>query len=141
MKPPTSFVPVLATALAAALSVPASAQDAEIGQDLYNQYCATCHGEDGAGQGPLTEILMEKPSDLRKLAAENAAAPGTFPMLEVIHIIDGRSGVRAHGGPMPTYGNIFMTDSESARERMGAVLETRGRILSLAMFLESIQQE
>ena len=117
-----------------------SAQDAGVGQSLYNQYCSTCHGTDGGGSGPLTEIMLEKPSDLRKLAAENPADAGVFPMLKVLHIIDGRTGLRAHGGSMPTYGEVFMADSLDEREEMGAVLETRGRILSLAMYLESIQE-
>ena len=125
-----------------ALSIPATAhtQNVEIGKDLYDQYCATCHGADGGGSGPLTEIMLEKPSDLRKLAQENPANSGEFPMLRVIHIIDGRTGLRAHGGPMPTYGAVFMAESVNEMGSMGAVLETRGRILSLAMYLESIQE-
>lgn len=118
----------------------ASAQDAGIGQSLYNQYCSTCHGVTGDGKGPLTEFITEMPTDLRKMAAENPAEPGVFPMLKVLHVIDGRTGIRAHGGSMPTYGEVFMADSLDEREEMGAVLETRGRILSLAMYLESIQE-
>jgi mono/diheme cytochrome c family protein len=128
------------TALALAIPTAMQAQDAGIGETIYNQYCSTCHGADGAGAGPLTELLLEKPADLRKLAADNAASPGEFPMLRVIHIIDGRTGLRAHGGSMPTYGEIFMAEAIDEREQMGAVLETRGRILSLAMYLESIQE-
>ncbi len=60
-------------------------------------------------------------------------------MLRVLHVIDGRSGLRAHGGSMPTYGQIFMEGAMDEMENMGAVLETRGRVLSLAMYLESIQ--
>lgn len=126
---------------AAALCVPfaAAAQDT-VGKQLYDQYCATCHGLDGAGTGPLTEIMLDKPSDLRKLAANNEAEPGVFPMLKVIHIIDGRTGLRAHGGPMPTYGDVFMAETIDEMEKVGAVLETRGRILSLATYLESMQE-
>lgn len=131
----------IAMSFALALTpVIASAQDAGIGQSLYNQYCSTCHGVTGDGRGPMTEILTELPTDLRKLAAENPAEAGAFPMLKVLHIIDGRTGLRAHGGSMPTYGDVFMADALDEREEMGAVLETRGRILSLAMYLESIQE-
>ena len=115
-------------------------QEADIGESLYNQYCATCHGSDGAGQGPLTELMLEKPSDLTELAVNNEVEPGVFPMLRVIHVIDGRTGLRAHGGPMPTYGNIFTSEVEGQMGTYGAVLETRGRVLSLAMYLESIQK-
>ena len=50
-----------------AFCIPAAslAQDAGIGKSLFNQYCATCHGVDGGGAGPLTEIMLEKPADLR----------------------------------------------------------------------------
>ena len=117
-----------------------AAQEASIGKNIFDQYCATCHGDDGKGVGPLTELMLEKPSDLTMLAANNEAEPGVFPLLRVIHVIDGRTGVRAHGGPMPTYGEIFTAEAEAEMENYGAVLETRGRILSLAMYLESIQQ-
>lgn len=134
-----TYLKTLLSVAALALPGMAAAQDATIGKDLFNQYCATCHGADGAGAGPLTEIMLEKPSDLRMLAAENEASPGEFPMLKVLHIIDGRTGLRAHGGPMPTYGSIFMEEAADL-QTTGAVLETRGRILSLALYLESIQQ-
>ncbi|MDJ1017407.1 MAG: cytochrome c [Paracoccaceae bacterium] len=129
----------LAAAAAVLMPLSAVAQDAGIGETLYNQYCATCHGLDGAGEGPLTQIMVDKPSDLRLLSANNPQVAGEFPMLHVIHVIDGRTGLRAHGGPMPTYGDIFMSEETGDRETYGAVLATRGRVLSLAMYLESIQ--
>jgi mono/diheme cytochrome c family protein len=107
---------------------------------IYEQYCATCHGIDGTGEGPLTELMLEKPTDLTMLAENNAAAPGEFPMLRILHIIDGRTGVRAHGGPMPTYGDIFTAEDINTMGHFSAVLETRGRILSIALYLESIQK-
>jgi len=130
---------LFAAAIALCLPLSVSAQDIDHGQGIYQQYCATCHGLDGKGSGPLTELMLEKPGDLTLLSANNEAEPGAFPMLRIIHIIDGRTGVRAHGGSMPTYGDIFMSEAAD-RGRTGSVLETRGRILSLAMYLESIQQ-
>jgi mono/diheme cytochrome c family protein len=114
------------------------AQDADVGGQIYGQYCATCHGVDATGGGPLTELLLEKPSDLTLLAQNN---DGVFPMLELIHIIDGRTGLRAHGGSMPTYGEVFTAEAQS--DMLGdyhASLVARGRIMSLALYLESIQQ-
>ena len=122
-----------------AFSSIAAAQDTDLGQSMYMQYCATCHGEDGAGAGPLTELMIEKPADLRLLAENNVQAPGEFPMLHVLHVIDGRTGLRAHGGSMPTYGDVFDAGAEPNRLEYGALLETRGRILSLALYLESMQ--
>lgn len=130
---------ILAALAAVGLAVPAgvSAQDMEFGEELYMQYCATCHGDDATGVGPLTELLTVKVPDLTQMSAEN---DGEFPMLATIHVIDGRTGVRAHGGPMPVYGRIFQEGSEEEMGRFGSVLETRGRVLSLAMYLESLQK-
>ncbi|WP_425051216.1 c-type cytochrome [Psychromarinibacter sp. S121] len=133
-----TLLAVSLTAIAMFGGPQAQAQDAGIGGGIYAQYCATCHGIDGTGDGPLNELMSQSAPDLTKLSEAN---DGVFPMLEVIHIIDGRTGLRAHGGPMPVYGRVF--DEEHGTTMQGdvsAVLETRGRVLSLAMFLESLQQ-
>jgi mono/diheme cytochrome c family protein len=111
----------------------ALAQDADIGASLYGDYCAACHGASGKGDGDMANVMTIAAPDLTGLAAAN---DGQFPMLKVIHVIDGRTGVRAHGGPMPVFGRSFMHDSDG----YGGVLETRGRILSLALYLETIQE-
>lgn len=111
------------------------AQDAEPGQMAFEQYCATCHGMDGAGAGPLTELLTAAVPDLTGLSARN---DGVFPMLEVLHIIDGRTGLRGHGGPMPVYGAVF--DENANAGPYGGPIYTRGRILSLAYYLETLQK-
>ena len=127
----------LTIALGIALSAgAASAQDADVGERSYMQFCATCHGADGAGEGPLTQIISDKVPDLTQLSANN---DGAFPMLDVIHVIDGRTGLRGHGGPMPVYGALFDEEVKNPGP-FGAVLYTRGRILSLAYYLESLQQ-
>lgn len=130
---------LMAAAIVQSVGLPAAvAQDADVGQTLYEQYCATCHGLDGKGAGPLTDLMSVRPSDLTQLAKNN---DGEFPMLDVVHIIDGRTGVRAHGGPMPTYGSIFMDDAEhGVIGDYSPVLITRGRAMSLALYLEGLQE-
>lgn len=120
-----------------AFSAPAMAQGPDEGQVLYEQFCTACHGTMAKGAGEISELLTIPPPDLTKLSANN---DGIFPMLRVIHTIDGRTGVRAHGGPMPIYGAVFSSESAAKGTGYGSVLETRGRILSLALYLESIQQ-
>ena len=114
----------------------ALAQDAEHGKDYYTQYCATCHGAGGAGDGPLTEMITASVPDLTALSANN---DGVFPMLNVIHVIDGRTGVRAHGGPMPVYGALFKSES-GTDSPYADVLYVRGKVLSIAYYLEEIQK-
>lgn len=130
------FISAFAIALGAMVSG-ARAQDADIGKVLYGQYCAACHGVDAKGDGPLTEVMTTEVSDLTGLSRRN---DGQFPMLEVIHIIDGRTGLRGHGGPMPTFGDLFTVETEGTVGRYASVIETRGRMLSLALYLESVQE-
>jgi len=132
------FLKVLSgTILFAALAGAVQAQE-DIGKAVYEQYCATCHGVSGQGDGPLTEFLTSKVPDLTQLSARN---DGAFPMLKVIHIIDGRTGLRAHGGDMPVYGNVFMAENKTTTKGdYSDVLTTRGRILSIAEYLDSIQK-
>lgn len=128
----TSFLVSLCCASAMTAGV-ALAQGADVGAGLYADYCAACHGATGKGDGDMANVVTIPSPDLTSLSVRNG---GVFPMLNVIHIIDGRTGVRAHGGPMPVFGRSFSHDGEG----YGGVLETRGRVLSLAMYLESIQQ-
>ena len=62
------------------------AQDVEIGSELYQHYCATCHGIDATGHGPMAGILVIQPTDLTQLSA----ADGVFPTARVVARIDGR---------------------------------------------------
>lgn len=131
-----------ATVLGMALSVTsallagsATAEDAGVGAALYGEWCAACHGASGLGDGDMAGVMTIPSPNLTLLAQGN---DGVFPMLDVIHIVDGRTGVRAHGGMMPVFGRVFSSADEA--NPYGSVLEARGRVLSLAMYLESIQK-
>ena len=52
------------------------AQDAEEGAELYNAHCATCHGLDADGKGPMAPALLLRPPSLSDLSARN---DGVFP--------------------------------------------------------------
>jgi mono/diheme cytochrome c family protein len=123
--------------LVLAVQTPAVAEEADIGARLYQESCSGCHGATGKGGGELSQLLKIDTPALTGLAAAN---DGVYPMLDVIHIIDGRSGVRGHGGPMPIFGSLYSASSVTAGTDYGSVVEVRGRILSLAMYLESIQE-
>ncbi|WP_353472821.1 c-type cytochrome [Salipiger sp. H15] len=112
----------------------ALAQDA--GKTEYMSACASCHGEGGTGDGPLAEYLTVTPADLTQIAAHN---DGEFPLLKVIQTIDGRSGTRGHGGPMPVWGQRFKEDLSGEIGVYASEIVTRGRILALAEYVESIQ--
>jgi len=115
-----------------------TAQDEEAklawGKDLFVRRCASCHGEDGKGNGPAAAALKHPPADLTQLSTSNG---GPFPRAEVMRFIDGERPVPAHGPRhMPVWGEVFRQE--------GYVLgnsEARMRILALTSFLESIQEK
>jgi mono/diheme cytochrome c family protein len=101
------------------------------GPELFKAYCATCHGKDGKGGGPMAGSLRVAPADLTRIAARNG---GTFPFLQVQKIISGEQQPPATHGTreMPVWGPIF--SEVSWDQDLGRV-----RIYSLAMYLEAIQ--
>ncbi len=115
----------------------ASAQDMMIGAELYADYCAACHGATGKGDGDMANVMTIPSPNLTLLASQN---DGVFPLLDVIHVIDGRTGVRAHGGPMPVFGRTFKSEPGEGPGEYGQAILARGRVLSVALYLESIQQ-
>lgn len=124
--------------LVAAAFLGATAQADETGRTEYLGACSACHGLAGAGDGPLADFLtIEVPS----LTGLSAANEGVFPMLKVIHTIDGRQSHRGHGNPMPVWGKEFemQADAEGYGPYGGETV-VRGRILSIAYYLESIQE-
>jgi mono/diheme cytochrome c family protein len=101
------------------------------GPELFKAYCATCHGKDAKGGGPMAVSLRIAPPDLTRIAIRNG---GTFPFLQVQKIISGEQQPPATHGTreMPVWGPIF---SEVTWDQdLGRV-----RIYSIAMYLEAIQ--
>jgi mono/diheme cytochrome c family protein len=77
------------------------------GRDLFEFYCATCHGRDGKGNGPVAAALKVPPPDLTRLAHDNG---GKFSRQRVETFVndEGRVLVPAHGtSDMPVWGPIF----------------------------------
>ncbi|GKY87189.1 c-type cytochrome [Sinisalibacter aestuarii] len=126
----------LSAALLAAMTLGASAQD-DPGRTEYMTACAVCHGETAMGNGPFAALLNIEVPGLTGLAAAN---DGEFPFLDTLMVIDGRTGVRGHGGPMPVWGDRYEKSALDDAGIYGAELIVRGRLLSLVEYLESVQQ-
>ncbi|MGB8622224.1 MAG: c-type cytochrome [Paracoccaceae bacterium] len=109
----------------------------DAGKAEYMNACAGCHGESAMGNGPLSSLMNIPVPDLTGLKARN---DGVFPMLDVIHTIDGRMQAEAHGGPMPIWGDRFKAHMTTEMDEYGGEMRVRGRILSLALYLDSIQK-
>jgi len=75
------------------------------GHDMYLRYCASCHGPQGHGDGPLAGVLDRRPADLTLLAKKNG---GRYDEGAVMSVIDGRRQIVEHGTrEMPVWGAIF----------------------------------
>ena len=50
------------------------------GERVFMMYCASCHGEDGSGQGPAARSLVKPPRDFRAADFEySSGGPGELP--------------------------------------------------------------
>ena len=75
------------------------------GRDMFLRYCASCHGPEGRGDGPLAGSLTRPPADLTQLAKKSG---GHYDERAVMSVIDGRRRVVEHGTrDMPVWGAIF----------------------------------
>ncbi len=116
----------------------AAGEDLALGAATFAGACATCHGAEAKGDGPMTQVLSVDVPDLTAISARN---DGTFPWLRVVHIVDGRTGLRGHGGAMPVFGATFAGDAAVADARDGTPVIASARILAVVDYLASIQQE
>jgi len=101
------------------------------GKDMFNSYCAACHGKDGKGDGPAAAALKEAPADLTTLTQRNK---GKFPAAHVSTMILGEADLPAHGSrEMPVWGPLFRSlDSQGD-------LIARQRVSSLTEYIKSLQ--
>jgi len=101
----------------------------------FKQYCASCHGMDGTGDGPVAPSLRTKPTDLTLLSKNNG---GVFPERVVYDSIDGTKSVAAHGSrEMPVWGypTRFQPGTEFTREEIDI------KINLLVDYVKSIQKK
>ncbi|MBV9561244.1 MAG: cytochrome c [Bradyrhizobium sp.] len=136
--------------LTAGFAAAARAEDVDIGKSEFLSSCASCHGPDGKGRGPLSEQLKVPPSDLTMLTKSN---DGVFPTNAVYETIDGSKTIPAHGTrEMPIWGERFdpiinlphavdppywkMAGPEQSPE-----VVVRRRILAVIDYLGRIQQK
>lgn len=91
------------------------------GKQMFNGYCAPCHGADGRGNGPAARALKTKPADLTMLARMNH---GKYPDTHVISVLQFGTEIPAHGSTeMPVWGPILgrmnATNSQAKDLRLG----------------------
>lgn len=110
----------------------------EAGAALYAKHCATCHGADARGGGPMAPVLVLQPPDLTALAERNN---GIFPITRVVMRIDGRDPLTSHGSPMPVYGDFFEGDlAVSLKAETGQPILTSQPLVDLVEYLKTLQE-
>ncbi|HZS07920.1 MAG TPA: c-type cytochrome [Blastocatellia bacterium] len=122
--------------LVLAQSVPSSSQAIagqgrnERGRKLYQQYCASCHGTEGKGDGSVALTLKTEVPDLTTIEKREGKFDGT----RVKQYISGEIGVTAHGEKdMPVWGYVF-------RSRQGQSVSALN-VHALMEYLRSIQEK
>jgi len=129
-------------------AMPALAQDdgenkgfmAAMGRVTFNRYCASCHGENADGTGPVARMLKIPPANLGTLTIEN---DGEFPTERVTAAIDGREEVKTHGTrDMPVWGEVFQTAlvaNPSTPDESGEDRAVR-KVRELVLYIETLQE-
>ncbi len=76
------------------------------GKELFEAYCASCHGRDLKGQGPVAASLKNPVPDLTTLTKRGK---GKFPAADLEKMILGEAEFRlVHGTrEMPVWGPVF----------------------------------
>lgn len=104
------------------------------GRADFQAYCASCHGRDGKGNGPVADRLKTRPADLTQLSKK---FDGVFPSEYVLRTIDGRQEIMAHGSrTMPVWGKIWRSEDDPQSE-----IETQRILTELLSYIESIQEK
>lgn len=105
------------------------------GEELFDRFCASCHGAAARGDGPVARSLNTVVPDLTTIERRY----GEFPAMLVRDVIDGRGiDVRAHGTrTMPVWGYEFWVEEGADVAAQRAV---RDAINKLVDYLRSVQR-
>lgn len=123
---------LFASACGMRVSQPFAGED---GKQLYLSACASCHGVNGAGDGPVASALNTPTPDLTRLARQYG---GPFPRTFVIETIAGERNFAAHGSrEMPVWSQHFGGGSGAPAV---AAIYARRNIELLTNYIESIQR-
>ncbi len=111
--------------------VPITNAPSNSGKEMFNSYCAVCHGTDGKGNGPAASAMKTTPTDLALLAQKNG---GKYPASHVAAVIRGQAVTPSHGSQdMPVWGPLFSSIDQ------GHEGQVQQRITNLVSYIESLQ--
>jgi hypothetical protein len=119
----------------AALAFEAVTLEDYSGAELFDRFCAACHGSEAHGDGPVAASLNVAVPDLTTIGVRY----GEFPAMLIRDVIDGRGiDKRAHGTrTMPVWGYEFWVEEGGDVNAQRAV---RDAINKLVEHLRSVQR-
>jgi mono/diheme cytochrome c family protein len=127
-----------ASMLAAALAACTPEPEQPSGRALFTQFCVTCHGTSGRGDGPAAAGLSKRPADLTRIAARNG---GVFPTVRVMSTIDGYTRRGDGRTIMPELGSVLQDSPPVMFDTGdGRPTPTPAALVALADYLRSIQR-
>jgi mono/diheme cytochrome c family protein len=101
------------------------------GKLMYASYCASCHGVDGRGHGPIAAELKTPPTDLTLESRNNH---GRFPDSHIVCVLQfGAEIPSRRSAEMPVWGPIL------AKMNVSNPQYTLLRISNLSRYLETLQ--
>jgi mono/diheme cytochrome c family protein len=107
---------------------------ASSGKEMFTQYCAPCHGVDGAGNGPAASAMKTQPTNLTQLAKKH---DGYYPANTVAGVLKFGSG----GGANPAHGSadmpIWRPLLQSLDKYHDSVMQQR--ISNIVTYIETLQ--
>jgi len=110
---------------------PIKQTSAASGKEMFNQYCAPCHGTDGTGKGPAASSMKTPPTDLTQLARKH---DGKYPASSVASVLKFGNGPGAHGSAdMPVWGPLL----QSLDKYHDATVQQR--IANIVSYIETLQ--
>jgi len=129
------YLPIIVTLVGLCASAQAADDVGKSGKELFERYCAACHGVSGRGDGPVAKSLRPEVPDLTRFAQRH----GNFFDRDLIErVIDGRHVIGAHGTrTMPIWGqDLSAADLGNPDAERG----TRIVITRLADYLWQLQR-
>ena len=101
------------------------------GKEMFNSYCAVCHGTNAKGDGPAASAMKVAPTDLTALAQKNG---GKYPAAHVGSVIRGQGTLPSHGSEdMPVWGRLFSSISQ------GHDAQVQQRVANLVEYIGTLQ--
>jgi hypothetical protein len=96
------------------------------GKESFRRNCASCHGTQAIGDGPVAGTLKVEPANLTQLSQKEG---GEFPFWRVYRSVDGRLEFLGHGTrEMPIWGFVFR------KSHFDTETQVRDRILDLVYY-------